>query len=61
MIADPSEMTAAEMDRWVSEFDSWDVCDQVCMNLFEERRLQGRKSGSGRAVRKSLSGAPRMR
>jgi 3-methyladenine DNA glycosylase AlkD len=36
MIADPAKMTAAEMDRWVSGFDSWDVCDQVCMNLFQE-------------------------
>ncbi len=35
IIADPGKMTAAEMDRWASEFDSWDVCDQVCMNLFE--------------------------
>ena len=36
IIADPGKLTAAEMDRWVSEFDSWDVCDQVCMNLFEK-------------------------
>lgn len=43
MIADPSEMTAAEMDRWVSEFDSWDVCDQVCMNLFERTPFAGKK------------------
>lgn len=25
----------AQMDRWVADFDSWDVCDQVCMNLFD--------------------------
>jgi len=43
MIADPSEMTAAEIDRWVSEFDSWDVCDQVCMNLFERTPFAGKK------------------
>lgn len=36
IIADPGRITPAEMDRWVSEFDSWDVCDQVCMNLFEK-------------------------
>ncbi|MGB9521677.1 MAG: DNA alkylation repair protein, partial [Anaerolineales bacterium] len=23
-------------DEWASEFDSWDVCDQVCMNLFDK-------------------------
>jgi 3-methyladenine DNA glycosylase AlkD len=43
MIADPSEMTAAEMDWWVSGFDSWDVCDQVCMNLFERTPFAGKK------------------
>jgi 3-methyladenine DNA glycosylase AlkD len=43
MIADPAKMTAAEMDRWVSEFDSWDVCDQVCMNLFERTPFARRK------------------
>jgi hypothetical protein len=24
------------MDRWVHDFDSWDVCDQVCGNLFDK-------------------------
>jgi 3-methyladenine DNA glycosylase AlkD len=43
MIADPAEMTAAEMDWWVSGFDSWDVCDQVCMNLFERTPFAGKK------------------
>ncbi len=23
------------MDAWVLDFDSWDVCDQVCLNLFD--------------------------
>lgn len=23
------------MERWVAGFDSWDVCDQVCGNLFD--------------------------
>lgn len=23
-------------DKWVKEFDSWDVCDQFCMNLFDK-------------------------
>lgn len=43
MIADPRRMTAAEMDRWASGFDSWDVCDQVCMNLFEKTPHARRK------------------
>jgi len=23
-----------QMDSWVKGFDSWDLCDQTCMNLF---------------------------
>lgn len=36
-IDDPGLVTAAQMDRWVAAFDSWDVCDQVC-GLFERTR-----------------------
>jgi 3-methyladenine DNA glycosylase AlkD len=43
IVADPGSMTEAEMDRWVSGFDSWDVCDQVCMNLFQEVPCAKRK------------------
>jgi len=35
IVADPHVMTEAKMEQWVAEFDSWDVCDQVCMNLFQ--------------------------
>jgi 3-methyladenine DNA glycosylase AlkD len=31
------------MDAWVEDFDSWDVCDQVCMNLFEKTPLAWKK------------------
>ena len=34
-IDDPSQVSEEQMERWVSEFDSWDVCDQVCSNLFD--------------------------
>ncbi len=33
-VDDPEEVTEAQMEHWVLDFDSWDVCDQVCMNLF---------------------------
>lgn len=36
MIAVPEELTETVMDDWVKDFNSWDVCDQVCMNLFEK-------------------------
>lgn len=34
MIADPKELTIDVMDAWTEDFDSWDLCDQVCANLF---------------------------
>ena len=34
MVGDPGKITPKEMDRWAKDFDSWDVCDQVCSNLF---------------------------
>ncbi len=39
MIADPNKLTAEQMDDWVKDFNSWDVCDQVCMNLFDKSPL----------------------
>lgn len=30
----PEKVTPQQMNSWVSEFDSWDICDQVCSNLF---------------------------
>jgi 3-methyladenine DNA glycosylase AlkD len=38
MIDDPLKVTSAQMDRWVGGFDSWDVCDQVCSNLFDKTK-----------------------
>lgn len=35
-VADPKKVTPALMNRWVKDFDSWDVCDQCCMNLFDK-------------------------
>ena len=34
-IDDPKQVTEAQMEQWVADFDSWDVCDQVCGNLFD--------------------------
>ncbi|MFH1031239.1 MAG: DNA alkylation repair protein [Chloroflexota bacterium] len=28
-IEEPEKVTEAQLDRWVKDFDSWDVCDQV--------------------------------
>jgi 3-methyladenine DNA glycosylase AlkD len=44
MIDDPMQVTASQLDRWAQDFDSWDVCDQVCMNLFEKTPFAYRKA-----------------
>jgi len=35
MIDDPKMVTDVQMESWVKSFDSWDVCDQCCSNLFD--------------------------
>jgi 3-methyladenine DNA glycosylase AlkD len=35
LVDEPSKVTPAQMDTWAGDFDSWDVCDQVCANLFD--------------------------
>jgi 3-methyladenine DNA glycosylase AlkD len=34
-IDEPEKVTENQLEKWVRDFDSWDVCDQVC-NLFEK-------------------------
>jgi len=34
-VDDPKQVTEKQMEAWVREFDSWDICDQVCSNLFD--------------------------
>jgi len=34
-VDDPKKVTEVQMEWWVADFDSWDVCDQVCCNLFD--------------------------
>ena len=36
LIDEPDKVTEPQMDEWVKEIDSWDVCDQICMNLFDK-------------------------
>ncbi len=43
MIADPAALTEEQMEDWVQDVDSWDVCDQVCMNLYDKSPLAWKK------------------
>jgi len=43
MIAEPEKLTDEQMEDWVVDINSWDICDQVCMNLFEKSPLAEEK------------------
>ncbi len=43
MIDRPEEVTEQQMEEWVKDINSWDVCDQVCMNLFERTPFARKK------------------
>jgi 3-methyladenine DNA glycosylase AlkD len=43
-VDDPKQVTEAQMENWVRDLDSWDVCDQVCSNLFDRTPWAYRKA-----------------
>lgn len=43
MIDEPEKLTEKQMEDWVKDINSWDVCDQVCANLFEKTSLAWKK------------------
>ncbi|HNZ43081.1 MAG TPA: DNA alkylation repair protein [Bacteroidales bacterium] len=44
MIDDCKQVTEAQMEQWAHDFDSWDVCDQCCSNLFDKTAFAINKS-----------------
>jgi len=43
MIGEEDKLTEVQCEKWVVDFNSWDVCDQVCMNLFRKMPFAGKK------------------
>jgi 3-methyladenine DNA glycosylase AlkD len=43
LVDKPEEVTEEQMDGWVQGINSWDVCDQVCMNLFDKTGFARKK------------------
>jgi 3-methyladenine DNA glycosylase AlkD len=43
MVDDPAKLTEEQMEDWVKGINSWDVCDQVCDNIFEKNQLAWKK------------------
>ncbi len=44
MIDSPEKITQEQMEGWVRDFDSWDVCDQCCSNLFDKTKFAHQKA-----------------
>ncbi len=39
LIDDRKQVDEAQMERWVVDFDSWEVCDQVCQHSFRPHAI----------------------
>jgi len=44
MVDAPEMVTEEQMEQWVKDFDSWDVCDQCCSNLFDKTNFAHQKA-----------------
>jgi len=44
MVDDPLKMSERQMEEWAGDFDSWDVCDQCCSNVFDKTEFAFRKA-----------------
>ncbi len=44
MVGEPDKVGEEQMEAWAATFDSWDLCDQVLMNLFEDTALRWKKA-----------------
>lgn len=44
MIDDSKLVTEKQMEQWVGDFDSWDICDQCCSNLFDKSKFALQKT-----------------
>ncbi|MFH1663761.1 MAG: DNA alkylation repair protein [archaeon] len=43
-VDETGKTTEKQLEDWVKEFDSWDVCDQVCSNLFDKTEFAWKKA-----------------
>lgn len=43
-IEDPKTVTEDQVDEWVKDFDSWDICDHCCEHLFDKTPFAYKKA-----------------
>jgi 3-methyladenine DNA glycosylase AlkD len=46
LIGESEKVTAAQMDRWVRDFDSWDVVDAACCYLYAQTKSAWSKAAA---------------
>ena len=44
MVDKPGMVTEVQMESWVRDFDSWDVCDLCCSHLFDKTQFAYQKA-----------------
>jgi 3-methyladenine DNA glycosylase AlkD len=44
MIDNPEMVTEEQMETWIKDIDSWDICDQCCSNLFDKTKFAHQKA-----------------
>jgi 3-methyladenine DNA glycosylase AlkD len=44
LVDEPALVTPQQVDKWVGDFNSWDICDQVCGNLFDRTPFAAEKA-----------------
>jgi 3-methyladenine DNA glycosylase AlkD len=44
MVDVPELVTSEQMDKWTSQFNSWDICDQMCSNLYDKTKYAYQKA-----------------
>ena len=50
LVDEPSLVDEAQADAWVHELDSWDVCDQLCINLLRRTSFAWTKAAEWTAA-----------
>lgn len=43
LIDETEKVTEIQIEKWAKDFDSWDVCDQVCSSLFDKTNFAWQK------------------
>lgn len=45
LVGEPAAISPETMDSWVADFESWDICDACCCNLFDRTPCAWEKVG----------------